>query len=129
MTKYKISDNFKKEFTEFTKEIITHFQDNKQTIHKARNELKTIKYKNKELVVKAFGVPNIINQIAYSLLKESKACKSFLYGTKIADFTPPVVSYIEFYRFYLLKQSFLISEKFDYDFTIREPLLDNKFND
>ena len=34
---------------------------------------------------------------------------------------------IEFYKFGLLDESYFVSEKFDYDFTIREPLLDINF--
>ena len=46
---------------------------------------------------------------------------------KIKDFTPKPIGYIEFYKFGLLDESYFVSEKFDYDFTIREPLLDINF--
>jgi hypothetical protein len=98
-------------------------------IHKARNELKVISYNSLELVVKSFKIPNIINKIAYTFFRDSKAKKSYDYSVKIGNFTPKPVGYIEFYKFLLLYQSYFISEKFDYDFTIREPLLDHKFPD
>ncbi|WP_428739276.1 lipopolysaccharide kinase InaA family protein [Sulfurimonas sp.] len=98
-------------------------------IHKARNELKIISYNHFELVVKSFKIPNIINKIAYTFFRDSKAKKSYNYSVKIGKFTPKPVGYIEFYKFFLLHQSYFISEKFDYDFTIREPLLDQNFAD
>ena len=50
-----------------------------------------------------------------------------MYQLKIKDFTPKPIGYIEFYKFGLLDESYFVSEKFDYDFTIREPLLDINF--
>ena len=116
-----------KEFNNFLLEIKKHFQENNQTIHKARNELKIIPHANIETVVKSFKVPNPLNQIVYSFFRASKAKKSYEYSLKIAPFTPAPIGYIEFYTSYLLKESYFISEKFDYDFTIREPLLDKDF--
>jgi serine/threonine protein kinase len=105
------------------------FHEEDSHIHKARNELKVISYNSLELVVKSFKIPNIINKIAYTFFRDSKAKKSYDYSVKIGNFTPKPVGYIEFYKFLLLHQSYFISEKFDYDFTIREPLLDHKFPD
>lgn len=103
------------------------FHQSNVSIHKARNELKIIKINGINCVVKSFKVPNIINQFAYSYLRDSKAKKSYLHALKIDKFTPQPIGYIEFYSKGLLKESYFISEEFTYDFTIREPLLDNNF--
>ncbi len=127
--KYKINPKYEDNFKDFLLGIKEHFEENNQTIHKARNELKILKHSEIEVVVKAFKIPNIINRIAYSFLRSSKASKSYEYSLKIGDFTPEPIGYIEFYDGGLLKESYFVSEKFAYDFTIREPLLDKNFVD
>lgn len=126
--KYKINPVIDTDFKKFLFEIKDFFYKNNNTIHKARNELKVIEYNNIETVVKSFKVPHMINKLVYTHLKESKAKKSYEYSLKIGEFTPDPIGYIEFYENGLLNESYFISEKFDYDFTIREPLLDNNFN-
>jgi len=46
---------------------------------------------------------------------------------KIMDFVPEPIGYIEFKKFGLLFESYFVSKEFEYDFTIREPLLDKNF--
>lgn len=129
MKKYAINKNFEN-FRDFIFNIESHFTAaNATTIHKARNELKIITYNDINTVVKSFKVPNIINKIAYTFFRGSKAKKSYEYSLKIAEFTPEAIAYIEFYRFGLLHNSYFISKEFQYDFTIREPLLDAEFED
>ncbi len=125
--KYKINPKYEDDFKSFLFGLKDDFEANKHTIHKARNELKIIQHKGIETVVKAFKIPNIVNRIAYSYLRSSKANKSYEYSLKIGDFTPEPIGYIEFYDGGLLKESYFVSEKFSYDFTIREPLLDKNF--
>jgi len=128
MTKYIINNNFSN-FKEFLCDIKTHFNSNTDTIHKARNELKIINHNNLDTIVKSFKVPHLLNQIIYSFFRSTKAKKSYEYSLKLKEFTPKPIGYIEFYSSFLLKESYFISEKFDYDFTIREPLLDADFKD
>ncbi len=125
--KFIINNIFENNFKDFTLNIRNHFALNKHTIHKARNELKIIHHNNIDTVVKSFKIPNIINQIAYSFFRDSKAKKSYEYSLKIGKFTPQAISYIEFYKNSLIRDSYFISEEFKYDFTIREPLLDDNF--
>lgn len=116
-----------KHFKSFTLHIKDFFSSNDNTIHKARNEIKIIVYDNVSLVVKSFKRPNIINKIAYTFFRESKARKSYYNSLRLEDFAPTPISYIEFFENFLLKESYFISEDFEYDFTIREPLLDPDF--
>mgnify|MGYP000844062284 FL=1 len=128
MSNFKLVINEKfKNLENFLLNIRTFFQENKNTIHKARNEIKVINYEKKDLVVKSFKIPNLINRIVYTFYRSSKAKKSYEYGLKIKDFTPKPIGYIEFFKSGLISDSYFVSEKFDYDFTIREPLLDADF--
>lgn len=122
--KYKLNSYYKS-CEDFLLNIKKHFQENSDTIHKARNELKVIKYKDMQTIVKAFKVPNIVNQIVYAYFRDSKAKKSYENAVKLKELkvnTPEPIGYIEFYRTFLFKESFFIAKKFDYEFTIREPL-------
>lgn len=125
---YKIAINTNYEaFTDSLIDIKTTFNRNSQTIHKARNELKIININSIDTVVKSFKVPNIFRKIVYTFFRDSKAKKSYEYSVKLKDFTPSPIGYIEFYSNGLIDDSYFVSEKFDYDFTIREPLLDDNF--
>jgi len=128
MTKHTINKKYTN-FEDFLLTIKIYFDANTTTIHKARNELKIIKHNNVDTVVKSFKVPHLFNKIIYSFFRDTKAKKSYEYSLKLKEFTPYPIGYIEFYSSSLLNQSYFISEKFDYDFTIREPLLDNSFED
>ena len=130
MSNYKLVINEKfKIFEDFLCNIKEFFNANSNTIHKARNEIKVLEYKNKDLVVKSFKVPNLLNKIVYTFFKKSKASKSYEYALKIGNFTPKPIGYIEFFKSSLIDESFFVSEKFDYDCTIREPLLDANYPD
>lgn len=109
--------NFKK----ILLEMPNIFAKSSQTIHLARNELKVIELEGERTVVKAFRIPNWLNQFVYAYLRRSKAYKAFHNATKLHALgvpTPEAIGYIEFYRFGLLQESFFIAKEFAYDFTI-----------
>ncbi len=118
-----------REYIPFLKEIELYFQSSSNSLHNERNEIKVVYYNNMEYVVKSFKIPHLLNRIVYSYFKDSKAKKSYENSTKIIDFTPKPIGYIEFKKSSLLNKSYFINEKFDFDFTIREPLLDKEFKD
>ena len=118
-----------KQYDFLLKEIKSHFQNSSNSIHKARNEIKIINYKDREYVVKSFKIPHLLNKIIYTFFKNSKAQKSYENSIKIVDFVPKPIGYIEFKKFGLICDSYFVSENFRYDFTIREPLLDKDFLD
>ncbi|MCW8896105.1 lipopolysaccharide kinase InaA family protein [Sulfurimonas sp.] len=124
--KLDIADN---KYINLLKDIKSYFSKSNNSIHKARNEIKIINFDNKELVVKSFKIPNIINKIIYTFFKDSKAKKSYINSIKIVDFVPKPIGFIEFRKFGLINDSYFVSENFNYDFTIREPLLDGNFKD
>jgi serine/threonine protein kinase len=125
--KYQLNPLFETRFKDFTLHIQEYFKENNKTVHKARNELKIIPHAGIDTVVKSFKVPNFINKIAYTFFRDSKAKKSYEYSLKLGDFTPTPIGYIEFFKGALLDESYFVSERFKYDFTIREPLLDKAF--
>ena len=87
-----------------------------------------IDFDSQSLTIKAFKVPNIVNKIAYSFFRDSKAKKSYDNSIKIIDFVPKPIGYIEFKKFGLFSNSYFVSENFKYDFTIREPLTNENFS-
>lgn len=126
--KYKIAAEFVGD-EEFLLSIREQFEGNDKSIHKARNEIKIIDFKGVKYVVKSFKVPHIINKIAYTFFRASKASKSYENALIVGDFTPNPFGYIEFFKGGLFDKSFYISEAYDYDFTIREPFADENFPD
>lgn len=107
--------------------IKNYFTSSQNSLHKARNEIKIINYNAADVVVKSFKVPRFLNKVIYTFFRDTKAKKSYEYALKIKDFTPEPIGYIEFFENSLLENSYFVSEKFDYSFTIREPLLDVNF--
>ena len=111
------------------KNIQTHFTASSNSIHKARNEIKIINHDNQEFVIKSFKIPHLVNKIIYSFFRDSKAKKSYENSIKISNFVPKAIGYVEFQKFGLISESYFVSEHFNYDFTIREPLLDENFDE
>jgi len=119
----------KQEYVELLINIRDYFKDSKNSIHKARNEIKILDYENQKLVVKAFKVPNLLNKIVYTFFRGTKAKKSYENSLRISSFVPQAIGYIEFRKFGLLSDSYFISEQFEYDFTIREVITGADFKD
>ncbi len=116
-------------YKELLEQIRIYFEASKISVHKARNEIKVISYNNAFVVAKSFKIPNIFNKIVYTFFRDSKAKKSYDNSIRIMDFVPEPVGYIEFEKFGFIYDSYFVSEKFEYDFTIREPLLEKTFED
>lgn len=117
---------------EFCKNIAQEFAQSNATIHRARNELKTLHVKGEALVVKSFKVPKGVQKWVYSFWKNSKAKTSYLNGLFLQEkgiCTPQPIGYVEFYEGKILKESYFIAQEWTYDFTIREPLLEENFPD
>lgn len=103
------------------------FSDDDHSIHKARNELKIIELNGIKTVVKSFKIPHFLNRIVYTFFRKSKAYKSYHNALTLKELgvsTPAPIALIEFFSLTLLAESYFISELFEYDFTIRTPLLE-----
>src|SRR5699024_3072981 len=104
--------------------IITAYEESGELIYDgSRNSLKKFQLQEKEVIVKAFKSPNIVNKIVYRFFRKSKAERSFLYAKKLESLgigTPKAVAYFENFSFLVFKDSYYISEFLDTDITYRE---------
>jgi len=122
--KYEVSSG---KYIGIIEELRNYFLNATQTIYDGRNSLKMIPYEESDLIVKSFKIPHIINKIAYTFFRDSKAKKSYKHSVKIVEFTPEPIGYVEYFRFGLLSDSYYICKQYHYDFTIREPLVQQGF--
>ena len=99
------------------------FHTEGKTIFKARNEVKIFEQKGVEFVVKSFKTPHLINKIAYSVLRDSKAERAYKYAMILLNkgiSTPAPVAYIEIRKYGLLFNSFFVSVKSLFHRELRE---------
>ena len=115
--------------TKLIQDIKSYFDESKCSIWDKRNKIKIISFANSELTIKSFKIPHLINKIAYTFLRESKAERSYRNSLQILEFVPNPIGYAEFFKYGLLHDTYFVCEKYDYDFTIREPLTQNNFED
>lgn len=88
-----------------------------------RNTIKNISLDNLDLNIKSFKVPHLVNRIAYSFFRKSKANRSFEYATtllKLGVNTPKPLAYFEYSKLNLLNNSYYVSNQFHCDLTYRE---------
>ena len=118
---------------EFVLNIRTYFnQRENHTIYDKRNIVKIVEFERKKYVVKSFKTPHLLNQIIYRFFRDSKAKRSFVNSIKLEQLgisTPKPIGFIEFPTRFRFKESFYISEFFDFDFEIRTVLADKEFKD
>jgi serine/threonine protein kinase len=115
----------------FCDDIDRYFLNSKEIIKDKRNVIKVIDYKGDKLVVKSFKIPNLINRFVYRFIRSSKAKRSYQNGLKLLNLginTPKPICYKENFT-PLLKESYYVCEFFDYDFEIRDVLIDARFKD
>jgi len=127
---YEVAERQEKDFLLNVK---TYFnQKNNHIIYDKRNIIKIVEFEEKKYVVKSFKIPHLLNQIVYRFFRDSKAKRSFKNSFKLKELginTPRPIGYIEFPTAFRFKESFYISEFFDFDFEIRAVLNDKNFED
>jgi tRNA A-37 threonylcarbamoyl transferase component Bud32 len=118
---------------DFVLNIKTYFKQEQNTvIYDKRNIIKIVEFEGKKYVVKSFKIPHLVNQIVYRFFRDSKAKRSFINSIKLAELnisTPQPIGFIEFPTAFKFKESFYISEFFDFDFEIRAVFSDKEFED
>jgi len=122
------NDNLSDSFKEEVAKMIHNFNAIEGGVG-IRNVIKIIGIDTIDLNIKAFKIPNLINQFAYRFIRKSKAQRSFEYANKLIDLqvgTPKPIAYFEYRTALLIKKSFYISEQLDCDLTYRK--LINDFN-
>lgn len=112
-----------KHLEDFIKDLPSSFMESGEVVYSGRNLIKIFEVKGLTLNVKSFKKPFLINQIAYSTFRKSKAKRSFIYASllKEKDFeTPDPVAFIEFRKFGLLKKAYYVSLHEEFDGMLRE---------
>ncbi len=108
---------------DFIEKVPENFNSEGETIYNERNVIKVFSVGNKNLVIKSFRIPHLINQLAYAYFRSSKAERSFCNGMRLLENnigTPAPVAYIESKQNGLFRQSFYICEKSRFDREFRE---------
>lgn len=103
------------------------FSDSDQVIQRGRNTIKQLELDGTQVVVKKFKVPNTIRGFIYKYLQKSKARRSFEYAEKLLAkdiSTPKPIAYLEVFSKWKLRQSYLITEKLNYDYDIDDVVKD-----
>ena len=116
-------------YEELVYNVKKYFLASTHSIWDKRNKIRVIEFNDKQLTVKSFKIPHFINKLAYTFLRDSKAKRSYENSIRISEFVPKPIGYIEYNKFGLFSDSYFISEKYEYDFTIREVLKQKKFQD
>ncbi|MEN8194535.1 MAG: lipopolysaccharide kinase InaA family protein [Bacteroidota bacterium] len=122
--KYKVQDTH---YNDLLKNIRAYFSESNNSIWDKRNKIKTIFFDEQEMTIKSFKIPHFMNKIAYTFLRDSKAKRSYSNSMEILEFVPKPIGYTEYENFGLLHDSYFVCERYAYDFTIREVLLQNNF--
>ena len=68
---------------DFVLQIPIIFNVEGETVYQGRNTIKRFKTSNGEWIVKRYKKPNIIQRIAYTFFKKSKAERAYLYAQKL----------------------------------------------
>ena len=95
-----------------------------------RNQIRIFDFNGKQITVKAFKIPNVVNKIAYRFFRKSKAQRSFEYATRLLKediLTPQPIAYAEEKSGATFGKSFYLCEYLYYDLTYRDLIENPKF--
>ena len=95
----------------FVMSIHDSFEHEGEIIYDERNKLKRFSVAGYDLIVKRFRKPHLINQIAYTFFRSSKAERSFQNALKLLEkgiSTPSPIAYIEEKKAGILNFSYYI---------------------
>jgi hypothetical protein len=119
-------------YTDFICSIKEYFMRSHTILFQERNTIKRIEYEKHTYVIKSFKIPHLLNQIVYRFFRASKAERSYENSIRLVALgvnTPKPIGYSEFPSLLLFKESYYISEFYDFDFEIRAVLSDMNFED
>jgi len=97
---------------DFIANLPERFNGDGETLYVGRNVVKAFSTDGVTLVVKRFKRPNIVQAVAYTFFKKSKAERAFLFARMIRERgfnTPHEVAFIEIKHNGLLQDSFFVS--------------------
>ncbi|MGB3776146.1 MAG: lipopolysaccharide kinase InaA family protein [Leeuwenhoekiella sp.] len=87
-----------------------------------RNTIKTFLFEGRQITIKSFKIPNLVNKIAYKFFRKSKAQRSYEYASKLLEMqvgTPKPIAYAENQQF-LFNRSFYACDLVACDLTYRD---------
>ncbi|MDN3593375.1 lipopolysaccharide kinase InaA family protein [Zunongwangia endophytica] len=116
------ADAFKAEAKRI-EQILSEFSEQGKVLSDGRNTIKTFDLNGREVNVKSFRVPNLINMFVYRFFRKSKAERSFNYAEYLLSReigTPFPVAYAEECHWLTFGRSYYISDHLEYDFTFRD---------
>lgn len=96
----------------FIENIPANFENNGELIYTARNQLKKFTVEGYDVIVKRYRRPHLINRIAYSFVRPSKAKRAYEYALKLLGLgvdSPAPIAYIEETKGSLLDLGYFIS--------------------
>lgn len=99
-------------YSSFIESIPSIFDREGETIYKARNEIKIFSINGVIFNVKSYKVPILINRIAYTFFRATKAKRAYEYALRLLSLdilTPTPVAYIEEKQNGLLSHAYFIS--------------------
>ena len=115
------------------KDLILHFdKDGTMLSDGSRNQIKNFELVNQPVTIKSFGVPNLINRIAYKYFRKSKAQRSFEYAEELLKRgigTPHPIAYAIENNGLLFGKSYYVCEFVKADATSRDLVLQEQFPD
>jgi len=110
-------------FENFLKTLPKTFEKGGETIYKSRNELKIFEQEELLLTVKRYKKPLLVNRIAYTFFRKSKARRAFENATTLLEKgfeTPAPIAYLEILEGGLLIDSYFVSLYCPYKRLFRE---------
>lgn len=96
----------------FITKIPALFEQEGELVYIARNQLRHYTVEGYDVIVKRFKKPHLINKIAYTFLRPSKAKRAYEYAFKLLELgvdSPAPIAYIEQYAYDLLTYGYFIS--------------------
>lgn len=98
--------------SDFVTSLPERFDRDGVEIFRSRNVVKRFTVDGTDYIVKRYRRPSLLNRIAYTLLRPSKAKRAFLYSFKFNNAgiaTPPGVAYLEVKSHGLLADAYFVS--------------------
>jgi len=96
----------------FITKIPALFEQEGELVYTARNQLKAYNVEGIDVIVKRYKIPHIINRLAYTYIRPSKAKRAYEYALKLLQLdvnTPAPIAYIEQYKAGMLTYGYFIS--------------------
>lgn len=102
---------------DFIKQLPRLFDQEGECLYDSRNKVKRYRVNEKELVVKKYKRPNLIQRVVYTYFKKSKPERAYLFAGMLRERgfdTPHEVAYIEQKRNGLFLDGYFVSLNCDY---------------